>query len=715
MTARGAGPPAVIGAAISLSDTLRRELAPRPGKLADTLRLLALIMICVLISETYGIPETAFSAYIVVFITRDEAYSSISLGIAVTIVGAFAMGATIVTLTIVAGEPALRLAAMALFSFVAMWCVRTVNGPLGTMAFVLGMLPAFTLSLADDVPALSREPATLSATWFGYTPTGLMMPPEDVLVRFILWLWVVIVLAGALVVVGHLLTGRDPARPLEEGIVSRLAAAVRFCRGRTGAMSPLPGVDGLVTRLGVAARAHKWPIARVAAERALLDAVDLLLTLLRAWPTLGGQPGDPLLKPVGDACEAAAQRTGDRLLRVAQPAGGTGAVAAVTAMDQARSALLERIDDAVREVEGALIARDAARDQKEKCPPEKKTQPLLRADAFTNPDHARFAIKVTLAVMICYVALVLMDWHSIRTCIFTCFFVALASIGETGHKGTLRLGGCILGMALGLGTIVFVIAHLESIGQLLVLLAVVLGPACWLSTSSERVQYAGWQFILAYNVGVLYGFGPSIDLTIARDRTWGILLGDVVVMIIFLTLWPVSTADVVRQATGRALDGLADLLLARPGDIAACRVAIEAELSEAHRNLLNMRYEHALTSRRSVEIGLDDQALELTRQLLGPITMFRDLAANDDARLLADWLRCYAHWVRTGERTPALAPVGNLPAPREQPSDETATIWRQAILEGLERLTTRVGPHAIEQTPNTASPEGDAVASTPLR
>jgi hypothetical protein len=37
---------------------------------------------------------------------------------------------------------------------------------------------------------------------------------------------------SALVVAGHLLTGRDPARPLEDGVVSRLAAAARFCRGR---------------------------------------------------------------------------------------------------------------------------------------------------------------------------------------------------------------------------------------------------------------------------------------------------------------------------------------------------------------------------------------------------------------------------------------------------------------------------------------------------
>jgi hypothetical protein len=173
----------------------------------------------------------------------------------VIIIATFAIGATIVTLTIVAGEPALRLAAMAFFSFLAMWCVRAINGALGTVAFVIGMVAAFALSLADDVASLSRAPASLSATWLGYTPTGLTMPPEDVLVRFLLWLWLVLAMPSALVIVGHLLTGRDPARPPEDGVVSRLAAVARFCRGQSDAMSLPPGVDELVKRLDVAARA----------------------------------------------------------------------------------------------------------------------------------------------------------------------------------------------------------------------------------------------------------------------------------------------------------------------------------------------------------------------------------------------------------------------------------------------------------------------------
>ena len=52
--------------------------------------------------------------------------------------------------------------------------------------------------------------------------------------------------------------------------------------------------------------------------------------------------------------------------------------------------------------------------------------------------------------MICYFAMNLADWPGIHTCVITCFFVALGTVGETIHKATLRFIGCLTGAGLGL-------------------------------------------------------------------------------------------------------------------------------------------------------------------------------------------------------------------------------------------------------------------------
>jgi len=84
-------------------------------------------------------------------------------------------------------------------------------------------------------------------------------------------------------------------------------------------------------------------------------------------------------------------------------------------------------------------------------------------DAFTNPAHVHFALKVTLAGMFCYIFYMAVDWSGIYTALITCFFIPWPqeSTGATLHKGVLRIGGCIIGGALALFTIVFLMPHMK--------------------------------------------------------------------------------------------------------------------------------------------------------------------------------------------------------------------------------------------------------------
>src|SRR6266513_2413606 len=122
-------------------------------------------------------------------------------------------------------------------------------------------------------------------------------------------------------------------------------------------------------------------------------------------------------------------------------------------------------------------------------PKPKRSEPdgrrLLVADAFTNPAHVHFALKVTFAAMFCYIVYEAIEWSGIHTLFITCSSIALESTEATLYKGTLRIVGCVIGGTLALFSIVFLMPHMETIASLVVPVAT--QPAM----GSERISYAG--------------------------------------------------------------------------------------------------------------------------------------------------------------------------------------------------------------------------------
>jgi uncharacterized membrane protein YccC len=163
---------------------------------------------------------------------------------------------------------------------------------------------------------------------------------------------------------------------------------------------------------------------------------------------------------------------------------------------------------------------------------------LLAADAFTNPAHVRFALKVTLAAMACYIIYSAVDWPGIHTAFITCCFISLESTGATLRKGALRLAGCLTGGLLGFLSIMYLIPHMESIVSLALLVAAVTTLAGWVAAGSERIAYGGLQIALAFYMCVLQSFAPDTDFDKIRDRLVGILLGIAVTTLVFRHLWP---------------------------------------------------------------------------------------------------------------------------------------------------------------------------------
>src|SRR5881397_2674262 len=206
-----------------------------------------------------------------------------------------------------------------------------------------------------------------------------------------------------------------------------------------------------------------------------------------------------------------------------------------------------------------------------------KPKSLFVPDAFTNPAHVHFALKVTFAAMFCYIVYEAIDWSGIHTAFITCTFIALESTGATFHKGVLRIVGCLIGGALALFTIVFLMPHMDTIASLVVVVACASAIAGWVASRSELISYAGLQIAFAFFYSFFQGYAPDTDLDNVRNRVVGILFGLIVTGLVFRYIWPERTIDRLRAALRAALQQLAGLL-----EIPGPQTSIAAAKSEAH-------------------------------------------------------------------------------------------------------------------------------------
>jgi multidrug resistance protein MdtO len=206
---RGPPPDVDEGDARDLVALLRRELRPTPGRLGDSVRIVVVVLAVVAISETFRIPDIALSAYIVLFLSGREAASTVRTALAAGIAVVLGIFATIAVFMLSLSEPALRIPLMAVITFAAMFLSRA--SPLGPVFFVAGFIVAYGLTLGDEVLGLALQPATAGNAPQFELPEIAFVPPEEALVRFLLWLSLAVALPIALLIRANLLTGRDPA------------------------------------------------------------------------------------------------------------------------------------------------------------------------------------------------------------------------------------------------------------------------------------------------------------------------------------------------------------------------------------------------------------------------------------------------------------------------------------------------------------------------
>ena len=237
-------------------------------------------------------------------------------GIAVVL----AIFATIAVFMLSLSEPALRIPLMAVTTFGAMFLSQA--SPLGPVFFVAGFIVAYGLTLGDQVLGLALQPATAGNAPQFELPEIVFVPPEEALVRFLLWLSLAVVLPIAVVIAANLLTGRDPALLLRRALAERLATAARFCAGEREAERRLEAqaFDGtaqlrkLHDLAGLLHRGRRRPVWGAS----LIDDIARLGLLLLSWLRVEGNARTALVSAAG-ACREAERALQDGKAPSAEP------------------------------------------------------------------------------------------------------------------------------------------------------------------------------------------------------------------------------------------------------------------------------------------------------------------------------------------------------------------------------------------------------------
>jgi len=575
---------------------LAQELAPREGRRLAVARIAAACTITVAIAMVFRIPLAAYMAYMVFLTSKDDSAATVTTAVggalAITLAVIFTLGLAQIAL----GDPAVRLPAMALTTFLAMFSVRTFA--LGPIAFLAGFVIVTMQSVVDDVPS------------------------PEVFTRTTLWLWVVVVVPVLTTMLINLLFG-----PLASAVAER------------GVRKVLTDLEAALTRGQIAGRLAQWrAILRPLIEKSrnppaihrLLDA----LVILEAYP----DPMPPRERTRLSYLVRGSLSALERRSLVAEPPPATESLPEALAATHAFAELQ-------RELSRTHAHQPAHTGH--------KPRQLIVPDAFSNPAHWQFALKTTLAIMIVYSVYTMLDWDGLRTSIVTCFFVALGTLGETVHKLVLRLSGALIGGLIAGLSIVFVLPHFTDLGQLCALTAVVALFAGWVATSSERLSYAGLQIAFAFFLGLLQTYSPATDLTVLRDRVVGILLGNVVMTLVFSGLWPESAITRLRGALADALRGIAALLRS-PQSTATNRQHTVEALGRADDFEALSRFEIEMLPRQT---HLPD--LHGIERLAGAafVATSDPLARDVDAQAVAslgDWLDRAAHATAEGSALPSV-------------------------------------------------------------
>lgn len=567
-------------------------MAPQPGRTELAVRLALICALTVLVTEIYQTPEPALTVYIVFFLNRGDRATSLIMNVVLLLLITAIIGFVLLVAMVVIDDPMWRVISMTVISvgFLFVASASKLRPLGGTIVLIIG----YALDVLGTIQIGELGTRALLYAWlFVGIPAGLSM-----IVNFVL--------------------APPPRRLAERAMALRLELAAAMLQDPDASTGSRfreclrEGTTEIRKQLHLADRERTSQPQDIAA---LQQAADSTTVLMAAVDVMDRRPEagltialrDYLARTLRDM--AAILRSNAYPVRIGwQP----------PEMDRPLTPLESDVLGDIKEaITGFAEAPTAAAHNKEK----KESGGFFTADAFTNPEYTQYALKTTGAAMFCYILYSLLDWPGIHTCFITCYIVSLGTTAETVEKLTLRILGCLVGAAAGYGAIVFLLPFLTSITALIILVFVGALASGYVAAGGPRISYAGFQIAFAFFLCVIQGPSPAFDLTIARDRVIGILIGNIVVYLLFTSLWPISVGKRIDPAIAALLRRLGALMTADPRTRRALAAQAQSALAEIETDIELAAYEPSsvcpsatwLTARRNAtsEIGALGSALLL--------------------------------------------------------------------------------------------------------
>jgi multidrug resistance protein MdtO len=325
-----------------------------------------------------------------------------------------------------------------------------------------------------------------------------------------------------------------------------------------------------------------------------------------------------------------------------------------------------------------------------------------------NPAMVKHAFKCSATIMFCAIFCIAINWSMGIGCVETVMLVVQGTFGGTLLIGGLRMAGVVIGFALAILLIIFLIPTVTTLPGFWLVFGGTLFLTSWGVAGPLRISVPCLQAMIVVDFSLLQVTRPDISLLPAMNFALAVSMGVLVTVAVYWLLWPVKAGKVVRPTLSFMLERVAaGLRRAAAGSLSAQAVnvmqsTVEEELAKCVAAHTHAQFErHESTHRHELEL----RAIVVVEQACHGVLV--TLAAHVSARTPApEVARAFEAAAARFERASARMAGKSAEAGADDVEFAAdAPAWMQEIVRAsalLQRL-----PGVLSEL--DSHPEGDAV------